>query len=87
MCLSHFIYLCSKGGEIDASLKFNFHLKYDKGFIFNPSLTKLGINTESFYANGYATTAMTLSTLKEKNPLEQAKTLSAALLTVTVLLG
>ena len=59
----------------NAGLKVIFHIKNEHGIIFNTYLKPLEMNTELVYADGYATTFMPLSTLKEKNTHEQAKNL------------
>ena len=50
----------------NAGIKFIFHLKYDKGRIFNPSLKPFELNTELVCADGSVTPFMPLSPLKEQ---------------------
>ena len=55
----------SKCGWGGSGLKVIFSLKYDKGHIFNPSLTPLDINTKLVYDYGSATPFVSLYPLKE----------------------
>ena len=75
----------SKCGGENSGLKFIFHLKDEKGHIFNPSLAPLELNTELVYADGFATPFMPLSPLKEQK-FSRASKKSTAWLAVTVLL-
>ena len=70
----------------NSGLKFIFHIKDNKGCIFNTYLTPLDLNTEIFYADGYVTPFITLSLSKDQNPPEQSIPIYNAWLTVTVLL-
>ena len=64
----------SKCGGGNDGLKFIFHLKYNRGHIFNPSLTSLDLNNELVYANGNSMPSVPLSPLKEQKSSQASKT-------------
>ena len=66
---------CSKFVGVNAGLNVIFHIKDEQGLIFNTYLTPVEMNTELFYADGYAKLFMPLSPLKEINLPNQSKTL------------
>ena len=66
---------CSKCVGVNSGLKVIFHIKDEKGIIFNPYFTPLELNTEIVYSGEVATLFILPSPLMEKNPPEQTKTL------------
>ena len=66
--------------RVNAGLKVIFHLKDEKGRIFNPSLTPLELNTKLPHLS------CPYLLWRSENPLKQAKTFSTIWLVVTLLL-